>query len=101
MLIVSRDGWGMSRQSVLAVPSCCRVTQLSNVILYGQTRPCWVTVIGLLPVPRRCPKVQPHCMLRRPSLRLRSGGTPERGALEPHLVIRHPGLPTGTSAKYP
>lgn len=45
----------MSRQSVLAVPSCCRVTQLSNVILYGQTRPCWVTVIGLLPVPRRCP----------------------------------------------
>lgn len=56
MLIVSRVGWGMSRQSVLAVPSCCRVTQLSNVILYGQTRPCWVTVIGLLPVPRRCPR---------------------------------------------
>lgn len=37
-LIVSRDGQGMSRQSVLAaVPSCCRVTQWSNVEVYGRT----------------------------------------------------------------
>lgn len=103
-LIVSRDAQGMSRQSVLAVPSCCRVTQLSsNVVLCGQKCPCWTPVIGLLPVPRLWSRLDLiACSTSFPlRLRLRSGETPERGALEPHLVIRHPGLPTGTSAMYP
>lgn len=48
------------------------------------------------------PQVRPsrtHCMLDGLPLRLRSGDMPERGALEPHLVIRY--LPTGTSVLHP
>lgn len=98
VLIVSRDSQGMSRRSVLAVPSCCRVTQLSNVVLCGQTWPCWVTVIGLLPVPRLCPRFE----LIACWTSFRSGygreTCPSVEQLEPHLVIRH--LPTGTSVLY-
>lgn len=98
VLIVGRDGQGMSRQSVLAaVPSCCRVTQWSNVVLHGN-----VAVLGdrdrlaarALP---SAPAPGPSSALG-PPLRLRSGAMPERGALGPHLVIRR--LTTGTSALY-
>lgn len=45
------------------------------------------------------PQVQARVVARHAPLRLRSGDMPERGALGPLLVIRHP--PTGTVARNP
>lgn len=102
-LIVGRDSQGMSRQSVVAaVPSCCRVTQWSNVVLHGQTCPCWRGWGDRDRLATRASplhQVQARVVARHAPLRLRSGDMPERGALGPLLVIRHP--PTGTVAQVP
>lgn len=82
-----------------------RYTIVQCATFYGQTCPCYVTVIGLLPVPRLCPRFEltarTACLtssapatVGRDAVAWSSGATP--GHQTPNTY-----LPTGTSVRYP